>query len=24
MQELPKPWFDLQTYKKTRLLEAKY
>ncbi|GAA5418463.1 hypothetical protein Stok01_00405 [Sulfurisphaera tokodaii] len=24
MQELPKPWFDLQAYKKTRLLEAKY
>ena len=24
MQELPKPWFDLQAYKKTRLMEAKY
>lgn len=24
MQELPKPWFDLYAYKKTRLLEAKY
>lgn len=24
MQELPKPWFDLQAYKKTRLLEAKF
>ncbi|BDC17469.1 PaREP1 family protein [Acidianus sp. HS-5] len=24
MQELPKPWFDMSGYKKTRLLEAKY
>mgnify|MGYP001770693819 FL=1 len=24
MQELPKPWFDLDGYRKTRLLEAKY
>ncbi|BCU69349.1 PaREP1 family protein [Stygiolobus caldivivus] len=24
MQELPKPWFDKERYKKTRLLEAKY
>ena len=24
MQELPKPWFDLQAYKSTRLLEAKF
>ena len=24
MQELPKPWFDLQAYKRTRLMEAKY
>lgn len=24
MEELPKPWFDLQEYKKARLLEAKY
>ena len=24
VQELPKPWVDLQAYKRTRLLEAKY
>jgi len=24
MQELPKPWFDLEGYKKIRLLEVKY
>ncbi|AWR99915.1 PaREP1 family protein [Metallosphaera hakonensis] len=24
MQELPKPWFDLHAYKRTRLLETKY
>ena len=24
MQELPKPWFDLEGYKRARLLEAKY
>ncbi|MGC8544205.1 MAG: PaREP1 family protein, partial [Vulcanisaeta sp.] len=24
MSELPKPWFDLDGYRKTRLLEARY
>ncbi|MQL56338.1 PaREP1 family protein [Acidianus ambivalens] len=24
MEELPKPWFNMQDYKKVRLLEAKY
>ncbi|ADN50821.1 PaREP1 family protein [Vulcanisaeta distributa] len=24
MQELPKPWFDLDGYRRTRLLEARY
>jgi hypothetical protein len=24
VQELPKPWFNLEAYKKTRLEEAKY
>ncbi|WP_291767758.1 PaREP1 family protein [Caldivirga sp. UBA161] len=24
MQELPKPWFDIEGYKKIRLLEARY
>ncbi len=24
MQELPKPWFDIDGYRRTRLLEARY